>query len=552
MPSKRIVRDGERFKCPYPGCKRSFAELWRLKVHYRAPPDVRGSGKERGHGQELSHCPHCSARLLPGKHHIQCSAARAKRAEAEKQAQAQAAAAAVGIPGAPGLRQVKLEHGQLQYQVGKGSNGMMYGSNQAPNTSSTNDLWSSNPGLPHAVQASTALGVPGGHVPPHQMRRLMAAEGNGWGRQGLLLSPGPSVSPHGHAHGHIVPFQMHSHHAYTNTIIREAVPGNPNAAHCCLQTDLCGATWPLNQPFPVPQPQQAVYHTQQGSYAMIAHGPGNWNGMGPSYGSGALPMGVQFVSAPPSESAPQTLTQTSANPSSAQTHCAMTVSMGGGDTSAAAPSGGAAPGGSGALGTAFPGDISGMHMVKAESTGGPDLMCNVKMERGGGTDCIAGLPVPPSPPSSPPPELVDMLFDFDKFDDLDNLESFDAAGAGAATCGGGGDSSGTTGFEDLDDVLGMGGADVTDTSELFKIFTPDVHGIPTMTTHLHQRMTSEQSAELPWPLDDMDAGGAAGSMASGMSADYGDGDGTSSAKRLRVDDSGAMLLSRVPASHMAG
>lgn len=81
MPSKRTVRDGERFKCPYPGCKRSFAELWRLKVHYRAPPDVRGSGKERGHGQELSHCPQCGARLLPGKHHIQCSAARAKRAE---------------------------------------------------------------------------------------------------------------------------------------------------------------------------------------------------------------------------------------------------------------------------------------------------------------------------------------------------------------------------------------------------------------------------------------------------------------------------------------
>jgi hypothetical protein len=30
----------------YHGCNRSFAELWRLKVHYRAPPDVRGSGKE--------------------------------------------------------------------------------------------------------------------------------------------------------------------------------------------------------------------------------------------------------------------------------------------------------------------------------------------------------------------------------------------------------------------------------------------------------------------------------------------------------------------------
>ena len=38
------VDDGERFKCPFPDCKRSFAALWRLKVHYRAAPDVRGSG----------------------------------------------------------------------------------------------------------------------------------------------------------------------------------------------------------------------------------------------------------------------------------------------------------------------------------------------------------------------------------------------------------------------------------------------------------------------------------------------------------------------------
>jgi hypothetical protein len=80
MPkSKRPpLRDGERFQCPYPGCKRSFAELWRLKVHFRAPPDVRGSGKERGHGQELSHCPQCEAKLTPGKHHIQCAGARAR------------------------------------------------------------------------------------------------------------------------------------------------------------------------------------------------------------------------------------------------------------------------------------------------------------------------------------------------------------------------------------------------------------------------------------------------------------------------------------------
>ena len=48
MGEDEDARDPSRFFCPYPGCKRSFAELWRLKVHYRAPPDIRGSGKERG------------------------------------------------------------------------------------------------------------------------------------------------------------------------------------------------------------------------------------------------------------------------------------------------------------------------------------------------------------------------------------------------------------------------------------------------------------------------------------------------------------------------
>lgn len=63
----------ERFFCPHAGCRRSFAELWRLKVHCRAPPDVRGSGRERGHGEELKHCPRCQASLQAGRHHVGCS-----------------------------------------------------------------------------------------------------------------------------------------------------------------------------------------------------------------------------------------------------------------------------------------------------------------------------------------------------------------------------------------------------------------------------------------------------------------------------------------------
>ena len=46
----------------------------RLKVHYRAPPDVRGSGRERGHGRELQACPRCAAPLEAGRHHVGCSA----------------------------------------------------------------------------------------------------------------------------------------------------------------------------------------------------------------------------------------------------------------------------------------------------------------------------------------------------------------------------------------------------------------------------------------------------------------------------------------------
>eukprot|EP00884_Botryococcus_braunii_P003922 jgi/Botrbrau1/13530/Bobra.0347s0014.1 len=77
-------KDPERFYCPYPSCNRSFAELWRLKVHYRAPPDVRGSGKERGHGCELQYCPKCGKELRAGKHHVGCFAGRTAPRQAAK------------------------------------------------------------------------------------------------------------------------------------------------------------------------------------------------------------------------------------------------------------------------------------------------------------------------------------------------------------------------------------------------------------------------------------------------------------------------------------
>jgi len=77
-------RDPDRFYCPYEGCNRSFAELWRLKVHYRAAPDIRGSGKERGHGSELEQCPKCGAELKPGRHHVGCAAGKQAAAQHER------------------------------------------------------------------------------------------------------------------------------------------------------------------------------------------------------------------------------------------------------------------------------------------------------------------------------------------------------------------------------------------------------------------------------------------------------------------------------------
>ena len=53
-------------------------------MHFRAPPDVRGSGKERGHGTELKYCPKCGKELKPGKHHVGCSAGKSAPRQAAK------------------------------------------------------------------------------------------------------------------------------------------------------------------------------------------------------------------------------------------------------------------------------------------------------------------------------------------------------------------------------------------------------------------------------------------------------------------------------------
>lgn len=61
------------------GCQRSFAELWRLKVHYRAPPDIRGSGaswslkRERGRSNDVQYTVALVLKTDAGVTHIGAS-----------------------------------------------------------------------------------------------------------------------------------------------------------------------------------------------------------------------------------------------------------------------------------------------------------------------------------------------------------------------------------------------------------------------------------------------------------------------------------------------
>lgn len=82
--SKQTKTSSLRYLCPYPGCSRSFQDFWRLKVHFRAPPNARGSGVERGHGIELPICPVCKTDLNGVRYH-KCTAGKPKTpAQAER------------------------------------------------------------------------------------------------------------------------------------------------------------------------------------------------------------------------------------------------------------------------------------------------------------------------------------------------------------------------------------------------------------------------------------------------------------------------------------
>ena len=98
-----------------------------------------------------------------------------------------------------------------------------------------------------------------------------------WPSPGRSASLQPASSSHYGGTGY--PQMTSMHHVpvqYTNTLTREAVPGKAHASHVSLQTDLCGQTWPLSQPFPyTPYPFYASQPMHgQAHFASAHHGGG--------------------------------------------------------------------------------------------------------------------------------------------------------------------------------------------------------------------------------------------------------------------------------------
>ncbi|GBF99628.1 hypothetical protein Rsub_12307 [Raphidocelis subcapitata] len=214
-----------RWQCPYPGCRRSFAELWRLKVHYRAPPDVRGSGRERGHGTELAQCPRCGKQLKPGKHHggVSDKAAKAAAAAASRSAGASrngsAGPSTSGADGAPALLPESFglpEFGGTDGGGGGGAAPAAAGSMPVP-----------VPGLP--------LLAPDAHLMPPPAPLPPSGNGHGGGGHSGVPqfgAPPQFGMPHHHAdhhhhnHNHHHHQQQQQHHHYLQQ--QPGPPRRPN------------------------------------------------------------------------------------------------------------------------------------------------------------------------------------------------------------------------------------------------------------------------------------------------------------------------------------
>ncbi|CAG9466466.1 unnamed protein product [Pedinophyceae sp. YPF-701] len=210
MPQKAQRDDASRFHCPFPGCTRSFAELWRLKVHFRAPPDVRGSGKERGHGRELDRCPKCAEELKPGKHHIGCSASRKNNKRKAEAAAPQPLATSQERSGSAGstARHDEINDAQLpHFNLDTVPEPLILDAAAHPprvtNAAPAPRDWSLHP---NAEGGFTAIGYPLSSLTHEELERL---EGCAPGRPSAArpaydtphhLLHGPD--DHAHAHGH--------------------------------------------------------------------------------------------------------------------------------------------------------------------------------------------------------------------------------------------------------------------------------------------------------------------------------------------------------------
>lgn len=318
--------------------------------------------------------------------------------------------------------------------------------------------------------------------------------------------------PHGlqHMQQHAAPVQ------YTNTFVREAVPGNPKAANCSLQTDLCGAVWPLNQPFPIIAP--SVMHGSHPAYTILTSAQA-WgsNRSVPAHVAGHAGNGFHLPapamqghthSAPTSTLADSTLGSKASHLSAQSAVPAFHVhgsmmptpenDMGatvGVHATAVATSSNQVQQPAAEKATQMNHQQPQQQHHQARQQSMPLSMeqvgaqpTAVKMEvahENQHHSSTQGFGRAPSPPASPPPDIIDLPFDFGKFDEVQGVQSGHMFGSGVHS----GQSMPGDEFNEMDSIFDMPA--ITDSEDMFKIFTHDNHGNPMITSHIHHRMPVE-------------------------------------------------------------
>jgi hypothetical protein len=320
---------------------------------------------------------------------------------------------------------------------------------------------------------------------------------------------------------------IHHQHApvqYMNTFVREAVPGNSNAAHCSLQTDLCGAVWPLHQPFPIIMP--ALMQGSSPAYSFLTSAQG-WGSS-----SGGLPVHVAHPEAnvmPLQNGAMQGNAHCPPVSTLAESNLASHMS-----SQSRVPAmhvhGGMMPtpdhevaDAMGLLAAANATSSNQAQQPVPESAATeqqqqqpqkhaqpqqpvhhaasmlmdhPRAMYQqptVKVELTQGNvhdNALQGWSKPPSPPSSPPPELLDLPFDFCKFEELEGVQAGNVYGNTTQSGQSAPADHANTEMDSMFDVPA-----ISDSEDLFQIFTHDYHGHPMITSHIHQRHPAEDPSD---------------------------------------------------------